>query len=153
VIQFNIAGPPRTKKTSQNIVTIRMKNGKTFHKVMPSDAYQAWFKEAMSQLPLILQHIRKQGCALPIVGPVRVQAIFYRKQLSGDLLGFEQALADWLQVPLQRNGKTTRQGAGIILDDSAIESWDGSRKSKDALRPRIEVEIQPYEGQLFDEDL
>lgn len=149
MIQFTISGPPRTKKTSQNIVTIKLKTGGTFHKIMPSDAYKAWFKEAMSQLPLILQHIRKQGAALPIVGPVRVRAIFYRAQLSGDLLGFEQALADWLQVPLVKNGKTTRQGAGIILDDAHIESWDGSRKAKDASRPRIEVEIEPYEGQLF----
>lgn len=153
-IAFEVPGPPRTKKTSNRIVQIRSKSGgRSFTKILPSEAFEGWFKSAMTHAPLIRARVARAGVQLPITAPVQVSAAFYRERLSGDLTGFMQALADWLQEPRRsESGKTTRQGAGIISDDSQIVSWDGTKLLKDASRPRIEVEITivgPEQGVLL----
>lgn len=154
---FAIVGAPRTKKTSNRIVQIRGKNGaRGFTKILPSEAHEKWFKDAMLQAPRIRRVLINSGFELPITQPVSIAAVFYRERLSGDLCGFMQALADFLQEPRYlRNGKTTRNGAGVIRDDSQVVSWDGSRPAKDAACPRIEVRIQvvgPADGELFAEE-
>lgn len=125
-----------------------------FNKILPSEAHEEWFKTAMQYGMLIRGQLQRAGATLPISGPVEVEAVFYRDANRGDLLGFEQALADWMQAPKfsePKPGKPPRQlrdGAGIIVDDVQVVSWDGSRLAKDAANPRIEVTIYPIEGQL-----
>lgn len=147
-LAFVIEGPPRTKKTSNRI--IRFGKKKEFVKIMPSEQYIEWHKLSMQQAPVIRTRLRAQsvraGLVLPITEPVRVKAVFYREKRTGDLVGYMQALGDWLQESKQRNGKTVRTGAGIILDDSQIDSWDGSRREHDKMRPRIEVLIEIIPG-------
>ncbi len=145
---FVITGPPRTKKTSQRIVTIRAKGGRSFTKILPSLAHEKWFANAMTQAPIIKQLLRASGLEFPIMRPVNIAAKFYRERASGDLSGFMQALADFLQEPVvcmkvgsKLFGKTTRKGAGIILNDAQVVGWNGSELCKDAVHPRIEVQL------------
>ena len=144
---FTIFGPCRTKKTSSQIVHI----GK-FHKLLPSRPYLEWFALAMQQAPRIRRELAARGAHLPLAGLVEVSAVFYRQTCVGDLCGFLQALGDYLQEPRR---KPKRNGAGIIKDDAQIDSWDGSRRAKDAANPRIEVTIRvlgPGQAELFEED-
>lgn len=143
---FTVLGAPRTKKNSPTIVH---NLGRAV--LVPSDAYKAWFKIAMLQVPEILRELRRvpglPAMPFPSPYPCSVRAIFYRAQRSGDTLGFEDGLADWLQAPKMHKknpAKMARNGAGIILDDSQIEHWDGSRRAHDPKRPRIEVTITLY---------
>jgi len=141
-----IIGAPRTKKTSSRVV----KCGK-FTRVLPSLAYLEWFHLAMQQAPRIRRELAAQGATLPLAGAVEVSAVFYRERAQGDLCGFLQALGDLLQEPRH---KPKRNGAGIIRDDAQIDSWDGSRRAKDAARPRIEVTITPLglgQAEMFGE--
>lgn len=137
-LSFTISGAPRTKKTSNRIVRC----GK-FVKILPSQQYEAWFKDAMKQAAIIRRQLEDlQGASLPLTGKIQVRALFYRDAARGDLLGYAQGLADYLQEPvISKEFKTIRQGAGVILNDSAIVSWDGSRLLVDSAKPRIEVEI------------
>lgn len=151
---FSITGAPRTKKTSNRIIQIKAKGGgRGFTKILPSEAHEAWFKGAMLQAGEIRRALTDAGLELPIQGDVNISAIFYRERAAGDLTGFMQALADFLQEPrVNESGKTTRHGAGVLRDDVQIVSWDGSRLSKDSACPRIEVRIQVVgasEGRLF----
>lgn len=134
-LSFTIPGAPRTKKTSPRVFP-----GVRFPKVLPSEAHEAWFAEAMSYAPKIVSQLREAGAELPLQGPVEVTAVFYRENgVEGDLNGYMQALGDWLQAPKLR---PRRNGAGIIADDSQIESWDGTRRAIDRTAPRIEVTIR-----------
>jgi hypothetical protein len=112
-----------------------------------------WFKEAMRSVPQIKAWARQNGVELPMKGQVWVKAIFYLENaIQGDLTGYEQALADWLQAPKinfdAKPPRMTRDGAGIIVDDKNIASWDGSRVRIDRQNPRIEIEIRPYQEHL-----
>lgn len=110
--------------------------------LVPSEAYRKWFREAMKQVPVIKRMLIDAGLPIPLLNKVSVKALFYREANVGDATGFYEGLADFLQSPkLGKNGKTVRQGAGIIADDSQIRDWDGSRLLKDADNPRIECEI------------
>lgn len=127
-IRLVIPGAPRTKKTSNRVVRCG-----GFTKVLPSKAHEDWFRSAMVAVWF------KQP---PITGPVRVSATFFRDADRGDMTGYMQALADFLQTrKLNAKGKMIRDGAGVIADDSQIVSWDGTRMDKDKANPRIEVEI------------
>lgn len=163
-LQFTLdVSPPRTKKTSSRIV--RFGKNKEFIKILPSEAFQQWFHDAMVLEPHIRNLALYNGIKLPLTNNVHVTALFYRDAYTGDLLGYEQALADWLQSPVIRwydHGnhvpakgrndaqmkalgylpKKVRDGAGIVVDDKQITSWDGSRLAKDEARPRIEVCIE-----------
>jgi len=139
---FVLHGPPRTKKTSNRIVQIRGKNGgRGFTKILPSEAHEAWHRAAMQEALLVKAVIRRAGVVLPLVGSVNVRAMFYRERLSGDAVGYYQALADLLE------------DAGIVANDSQVESWDGSRLLKDAGNPRVEVLLEVTRERAVGQDL
>lgn len=147
---FTISGPPRTKKNSSRIVTIPFKGGKRcpccgrvdgFPKLLPSKAYEEWEGFALEQCLRIKAKLRQRGIELPIAGLVSIEALIYREQLSGDTVGFYQAIGDMLQA------------AGILVDDQQIEDWDGSRRLKDAARPRVEIFITVVQARAVQEPL
>lgn len=111
-VEFTIPWAPRTKKNHG----WRTKSGKQ----MPSHAFMEW--NAKAQIRLI--PIRQRGT---IQTPVNCRALIYRDRLSGDAVGYYQALADALE------------DARVVHDDVLIVSWDGSRLLKDAKNPRVEV--------------
>lgn len=157
-IRIVVLGPPRTKKTSNNIINIPYFDKKTgkkrmMNKIMPSEAYQKWFEKAMGMVPDIKAFARREGIELPFKGAVWVKATFYLENaIQGDLTGYMQALGDWLQerqVDFKKNPpKLKRDGAGVITDDKMIASWDGSRVQIDRQDPRIEIEIRPYQEHM-----
>lgn len=116
-------GPPRTKKTHN---TIAWRQGKP--KVIPSEAWMAWRDalKATGQLPATEE-------PLPDL-PYQCSAIFYRDRDQGDLVGYQQGLADVLEE------------LGVISDDKWIRSWDGSRLDVDRACPRVEITITPIGG-------
>lgn len=114
---YTIAGAPRTKKNHGQILRF----GK-FNKVMPSKAFMAYQSEAVPRL-------QAQHLIAPITAPVRVRATFYREKNIGDLIGYMQALADILEK------------AGVLANDRQIVDWDGTRMTKDAANPRVELDI------------
>lgn len=161
VYRITLAGSaPRTKKNHATIVRM----GK-FERpaLIPSEPFQAWFKDILTLKPSI--HAQLEG--LPITDPVSVQALVYRDANVGDWTGYVDAIADAIQTDVwqcQRDGcrsKTTarrvpvacpkcgerlrikhaRKGLAIILDDSQIVHWDGTRLLKDSVRPRVELTI------------
>ena len=113
-----IVGAPRTKKNHG----FRTQRG---HQ-MPSAAYAAWDRIAQIQLA---QFRASMPVSVLCTVPVNVRALFYRQTLTGDAVGYYQALADTLEK------------GGIVQNDRLIESWDGSRLLKDADHPRVEIEI------------
>lgn len=120
-MKLTILGAPRTKK-NHGIITNRGANPR----ILPSPQFSAWNRIAQMQLA-------KQRTAanswVTIMTPVNVSAAFYREKLTGDAVGYYQALADALE-----EGR-------IVENDALIVSWDGSRLLKDAKNPRVEVEI------------
>lgn len=137
---FVITGRPTTKKTSGRIITITPKGqkrstcracnrvfGRTI--MLPSEAYEEWEGNALSQMPGIKLQLARAGVTLPLVGLVSIEAHIYREANVGDVAGFHQAIGDMLQK------------AGIIKNDVQIEDWDGTRRLKDAARPRVEIFI------------
>jgi len=117
-LRILILGPPRTKKNHGRIVT-----GKRV-KLLPSEQFAKWNQSAQMQLA---KYRASANAKLPLTAPVRVTAHIYRDRATGDAVNYYQAIADALQ-----EGR-------IILNDSLIVSWDGSRLLKDAVRPRIEM--------------
>lgn len=141
---------PRTKKTSNRLVSIHTKDGRNFKKILPSKQYQRWFDHIMTYAPIIRRQAKLAGFTLPMTGPVEVTALFFRDAEWGDLTGYLNALADAIQAPVIRDGKLVRDGLGIIEDDRQITSWDGSRLAKDVANPRIEIDVIPLQGCLLD---
>jgi Holliday junction resolvase RusA-like endonuclease len=121
-----IPGAPRTKKTSNRIV--RVGGSRKSFKILPSAAHESWFERAMLLMRAEFRALTIAGLA-PIARPVHVRAIFYRDAARGDLVGYQQALADFLER------------AGIIVNDKYVVSWDGTRLEVDRGRPRIEVTV------------
>lgn len=140
-LRFTIPGAPRTKKTS-DVMNLR---GVRPIKI-PSGPYREWFQAAMSYSPILRGKLAAKGAELPVTVPVGVQALFYcENAVLGDLHGYMQGLADWMQSPRWSKGrppKLIRNGAGIIEDDKQIEDWDGSRRFIDREAPRVEVCIR-----------
>lgn len=98
-----------------------------FPKVLPSLAYEQWEAAALREMLTIRPKLCAAGFQFPILGPVAVEAIIYRERNTGDLSNYLEAVGDFLQA------------AAIISDDRQIESWDGSRRDKDAANPRVEI--------------
>jgi Holliday junction resolvase RusA-like endonuclease len=69
-----------------------------------------------------------------LTADLHVTALIYRDARRGDLDNFEHAIGDALQK------------AGIIKNDSQIESWDGTRKLLDKERPRVEITIEAMDA-------
>lgn len=161
VYRITLAGsPPRTKKNSPQIIRF----GKTARPVLvPSEAYLAWFRDVLT----LKTSIHSQLDCLPIAEPVSIAAAIYRDAERGDWTGYVDAIADaiqtdvWqcqadkckaktisLRVPVacpqcgeRLRIKHTRKGLAIILDDSQIVHWDGTRLLTDPTRPRVELTI------------
>lgn len=109
------------------------KAGRAFVRVVPSEYYRAWHKQAKPQL--LVWRAQMRVAQIPTIDiPVNVAAIFYRDAETGDAVGYYQGLADALQT------------AEILVDDKLIVQWDGSRMMKDARNPRIEVKITTLAG-------
>jgi Holliday junction resolvase RusA-like endonuclease len=118
-----IPGAPRTKKTSNRIVRVG-----GYNKILPSAAHDLWFERAMLLMRADVRALTTAGLA-PIARSVHVRALFYRDAARGDLVGYQQALADFLER------------AGVIVNDKYVVSWDGTRLEVDRARPRIEVTV------------
>jgi hypothetical protein len=147
---FVIYGAPRTKKTHNRVIFVPKKGAHkcfscghlpAFPKVLPSEAFETWEGEALTQFILIRAKLARRGVALPIAGLVSIEAKIYREQASGDHSGFTQAIGDVLQK------------ARILYDDAQIEDWDGTRRLKDAANPRVEIFITVVEPRAVQEDL
>ncbi len=136
VLKLTIPGAPRTKKNHAQIVQAL---GRPV--LVPSPQYKKWFRGAMSHVPVFHSAFNQVGVPIPITNQVSVKATFFRDANIGDAVGYYESLGDFLQAPRYKNGKRTRNGAGIIEDDRQIRDWDGSRLKKDAACPRIEVAI------------
>lgn len=166
-----IPGAPRTAKNSPMII-----RGIKHPVLLPSPAYREWTQHVLSYRDQIRSHL---ASLIPIVGPVSMQALIYRESLTGDAVGYYQAIADVLQsqvwscesckrkTPEERPSecrhcgcfalKLTRKGLGIIEDDKLIMDWDGSRLMKDAQRPRVELTIrtlaQEIQADMFSKEV
>lgn len=147
---FVITGPPRTKKTHNRVIHIPQKGSRacpacghrrSFPKVLPSEAYEVWEETALSQCLIIKRRLADRGVVLPLAGMVSIEALIYRKQDSGDVAGFHQAIGDMLQA------------AGILANDAQIEDWDGTRRLIDRFKPRIEIYITVVEPRAVQEAL
>lgn len=90
--------------------------------MLPSAEYVKWEGAALRAVKGMLYEA--------ITCPVNCRATFYRDRLSGDAVGFYQALADFLQK------------AAFVVNDSQIVSWDGTRLAKDAAEPRVELILE-----------
>lgn len=101
------------------------------HVVAPAENYRLWSRTAIPEL-----RVAWAGRP-PITGDVHVRAVFYRERNVGDAVGYFQALADVLQ------------DAGVLQNDRQIVNWDGSRISKDAADPRVEVWIEADQLELL----
>jgi hypothetical protein len=147
---FVLLGAIRSKKTSQQIVTIPSRGahkcrvcGKMpgFPKIIPSEAHKLWHSYAMEQCIVVKAKLRQRGIILPIVSSLSVEAIFYQDANRADATGLYESLADLLQ------------DAGIIQNDKLIEDWDGSRRKVDKGNPRVEVYLTVVEERLVQQDL
>jgi Holliday junction resolvase RusA-like endonuclease len=127
-LMFVIPGAPRTKKNSSRF-DLRGK----FPRKLPSKAYQTWHEAARASFDADIRALTTAG-RIPIGRPVRLSATFYRDRRSGDLVGYQQALADFLEAE------------GVLTNDRFVVSWDGTRADKDAARPRIEVTLEVLDG-------
>lgn len=121
---FTLPGACRTKKNSS-----RFDLRGHFPRKLPSKAYETWHKGARAAFDADIRAMQA-AARIPIGRPVRVSAVFYRDRNAGDLVGYQQALADFLE------------DEGVLVNDRFITSWDGTRADKDAERPRIEVTLE-----------
>lgn len=123
-VRLVLYGPPRTKK---NHGQRRMIGDQL--KTLASEAWYAWVDalRRTAQLP-------PPGWSGPLTGPVNCAAVFYRDRASGDLVGYQQGLADVLEK------------LGAIENDAQIQGWDGSRLAVDTACPRVELRLGPLTG-------
>lgn len=165
MIQLRITLPSacRTKKTGSIIIA------KPFPRLVPGAPYRKWFDSIMDFGPLIREQLAEDGVKLPLACNVQVCALIYRDAERGDLIGYLESIADALQaeawsqdksaepervgrggkrIPAKpaRKARKIRDGLGIIVNDSAIVSWDGSRLLIDRDNPRVELTITQMEG-------
>jgi len=135
---------PRTKKNHG--VMIRVKGSERIA-LIPSDVYRAWHKGARK---LLLAQIRANldlQRLLPLAFPMRLHAVFYRDRLQGDLMGFIDGLADFLNDDLRSDYEQQKQGKDgavrVIENDRWIIGFTReTRLEKDAARPRIELRLE-----------
>ena len=116
MLKFTIPLEPKTKKNSQQIITVK---GRPM--LIQSKAYREYEREA-------IKHCPRAG----IASAVNVKAYYFRKKHHRvDLTNLESALMDVLVK------------AGTLQDDSCsiVVSTDGSRVFYDKDNPRTEVEI------------
>jgi len=131
-LQFLINGQPMSKKRHWTPLC-----GRGRPRIVLSAKYRAWEKGVVDQL--WVQRMGYQasmvGPWVPMAEPVAVEFLFFMKDkkrydLSNLIQGAEDALVK----------------AGILKDDSLIESYDGTRKYLSADNPRVEITITPFYG-------
>jgi predicted Zn finger-like uncharacterized protein len=98
---FTLLVPPRTKKTHNRLISFGRpcaKCGRKPHqKVAPSEAFEEMEASALALTSAVRDWAGTCGVQLPITGPVSVKAIFHRDRNTGDVTGYENALADIIQ--------------------------------------------------------
>ncbi len=138
---FVVRGAIRSKKTSQRIITIPKKGAHRCHcghlpgfpKIIPSEAHEEWHGCALRQCFAVKRLLSVAGVELPITDKINMEALFFQDVNRSDCTGLYESIADLLQ------------DAQIISNDKIIESWDGSRRLKDAVNPRVEIYISILE--------
>ena len=127
-IRFTVYGAPRTKKTSNQVVT----RGRV--RVLPSKAWMKWVKTALvvaDERMVVDDRVCDEHCVLLNPEPYNIKATFYRDANRGDAVGYYQGIADLLE---KRH---------VIADDKWLVSWDGSRLEIDRKNPRVEIVLTP----------
>lgn len=120
--------PPRTKKNHAQLIP-NLKRPL----LVPSAPYREWERAAIRTFVKAgLCRKAADGKRLlwhqpAISQPVNCRALIFRDRLTGDAVGFYQAIGDLLEL------------AGVVENDRYIVSWDGTRLLKDKERPRVEV--------------
>lgn len=97
--------------------------------LLPSEPYRKWHAAAWRGAGELLESLRPY---FPIVHPVHIRALFFADADRGDLINYEEALADFLE------------DAGVLEDDCLALNWDGSRLLVDRDSPRIELWIAEH---------
>ena len=113
--------PPRTKKNSQQIITVK---GRPM--IIPSKAYKQYEKDSGYYLANVE----------PFLSPCNVKCLYYMPtRRNVDLVNLEEATLDILVR------------YGILIDDNSkiVKSMDGSRVYYDKENPRTEIEITEVE--------
>jgi len=128
--RFVITGAPRTKKTHNQLAGLS--TGRP--RVLPSKQFRQWLKDSLWQVPEIKQSDDGRLLLWPRAEWVSVKALIYRDRNSGDVVGFYQAIGDFLQA---KSG-----AAGFIQDDKQIAHWDGSRLLIDREHPRLDITLE-----------
>jgi len=121
MIKFTINVSPRTKKNSQQIITIK---GRPM--IIPSKLYKQYEKECAPYIPKIET----------INYPINLKCIYYMPtKRKVDLNNLLEATTDMLVH------------YGVLQDDnsSIVVSHDGSRVYLDRENPRTEIEIEEVE--------
>ena len=123
-MELIIRGQPITKKNSQQIILLGKRPC-----IIQSKAYKKYAALAKAQLCAT-------GSPQPISGPVSVRCLYYLETARlPDLCNLMAATHDILEL------------CRVIENDSQISSVDGSRiMGKDAINPRVEIQILPYVG-------
>jgi len=134
-LRFVIDGQAMSKKRNWTIVRTRGRGGTP--RIVLTRQYREWEKGAVDQL--WVQRVGYQASMLvpwePVAESVAVELLFFMKDkkrydLSNLIQGAEDALVK----------------AGILKDDSLIESYDGTRKYLSVDNPRVEITIRPFYG-------
>lgn len=126
MISFRIVlyGNPITKKNNQQI--FKSRNGRRF--ISQSEQYKAYEEACLMQIDGV--------CRKRIEEPVNLKCVYYMPDLRKvDLTNLLSATNDILVK------------AGVLSDDNSriVVSMDGSRVYVDRNKPRVEIEIIPFE--------
>ena len=103
---------------------------------------KAWAKSASSQLHEQWQRVFRD----PIPKCIKLNAAivsYHPTRRFTDASNLYQGPEDVLQVCQPKCKPNCRKHAGVIEDDSAIESHDGSARAYDKQRPRVEIILTP----------
>lgn len=131
---FEIPGEPIVKKNSRKIRAGRVSRKTGRRTLYPGksdklkDAEHTVALLFASQKNKLLKHGKFSDLKLPITGPIAVKFTFYCTR-DKDLSNMYEFPQDMLET------------AGIIENDSQIQSHDGSRKWKAEGNPRTKIEI------------
>lgn len=121
-VKLVILGEPAVKKNSMRIVSFGGHSS-----IRPSVLYEVWASKAIKQLQD--QYIGLQ----PLKGKLHLEVKFYKgTSRPSDLSNLYEGVQDCLTT------------AGVWLDDTLVESHDGSRKLVDKSNPRVEIIIRRF---------
>jgi Holliday junction resolvase RusA-like endonuclease len=121
-IKLVITGNPSIKKNSQRII---------LSGIRPSVLFEVWAARAIKQLLEQFSKLNRK----PISGPVELECHYYRDtHRHADLSNLHEGIQDCLTY------------ARVWIDDSIVESHDGSRKHYDKKNPRVELTIRKFKG-------